>query len=134
MLVKSKSYKSSLFRHKSHPKNSQFTELIGLFSIRENNGLSQYPALEILSKVTPKKFYTHELSIPFNGGGLQDGGCCPFERDIRPGGFRVDLGTGEYKCYRCGNTGNNILVFTRSLYGLKIDDALYKLQRDWGLL
>jgi DNA primase len=88
----------------------------------------------IKNSLNPLDFYHHELSsVKLKRQGWNDGGLCPFHSDNKPGSFRVNLTTGAYKCFACGEAGADVIAFTMALYGLKFVEALEQLANDWGL-
>lgn len=86
------------------------------------------------SSLPPFDFYSHELEgVTFKKHGWNDGGLCPFHADTSKGSFRVNVLTGAYKCYSCGESGGDIVSFTMALYGLAFPVALAKLADEWGI-
>ena len=89
----------------------------------------------IKCKLHPVDFYRHELpNAPLRKGGWNSGGLCVFHADKMPGSFYVNLTTGAYKCFSCGEAGGDVIAFTMALYGLQFVEALAKLADDWGLM
>lgn len=89
---------------------------------------------DIRQSISPLDFYRHELpSATLKQHGWNDGGLCPFHADNKAGSFRVNLVTGAFKCFACGEAGSDVIAFTMALYGLKFVEALHKLADDWGL-
>ena len=89
----------------------------------------------IKEQISPLDFYEQEL--PYATLRKQDwneGGLCPFHSDNNPGSFHVNLETGSYNCFSCGEKGGDIIAFTMELYGLSFPEALAKLAEDWGLV
>ena len=89
----------------------------------------------IKRSLTPLDFYRHELpDAPLKKHSWNSGGLCPFHSDNNPGSFRVNLTTGAYKCFSCGEAGGDVIAFTMTVYGLQFVEALAKLADDWGLI
>ena len=91
-------------------------------------------ASNIKGLLSPRDFYTYELNSPkLKKVSWNEGGLCPFHADNKSGSFYVNLETGAYKCFACGEVGGDVVAFSMSLYGLKFSDALEKLACDWSL-
>ncbi len=60
--------------------------------------------------------------------------CVSFMAIRSPGSFYINLTTGAYKCFSCGEAGGDVIAFTMAVYGLQFVEALAKLADDWGLL
>lgn len=89
----------------------------------------------IKSAITPSDFYHHELrNLSFQTREWIDGGLCPFHADNKPGSFHVNLTTGAFKCFSCGNKGGDIIAFVMAVHNLSFFDALTKLADEWGLV
>ena len=89
----------------------------------------------IKRSLSPFDFYSHELpDAPLKKHSWNDGGLCPFHSDNKPGSFRLNLATGAYKCFACGESGGDVIAFTMAVYGLQFVEALAKLADEWGLL
>jgi DNA primase len=89
----------------------------------------------IKRSLSPFDFYSHELpAAKLNKHDWNDGGLCPFHADNSTGSFRVNLATGAYKCFSCGETGGDIIAFTMAVHGLHFVEALTKLADEWGLV
>ena len=88
----------------------------------------------IKNSVEPLAFYSHELpNAKLTKRGWNDGGLCPFHTDNNAGSFRVNLETGQFKCFACDAAGSDVIAFVMALYGLNFGEALHKLADDWGL-
>ena len=88
----------------------------------------------IKEQISPRDFYEHELTnVPLIMQEWNEGGLCPFHADNNPGSFHVNLETGSFNCFSCGEKGGDIIAFTMALHGLKFTEALAKLAEDWGL-
>ena len=61
-----------------------------------------------------------------------NGGLCPFHDDRKPNSFYVNIYTGAFKCFSCGNSGGDILSFVQLRYDLSFREALQKLADEWG--
>lgn len=86
------------------------------------------------SSLSPFDFYSHELDgVIFKKHGWNDGGLCPFHSDNSKGSFRVNLTSGAYKCYSCGESGGDIVSFTMASHALSFNEALNKLAYEWGM-
>ncbi len=85
--------------------------------------------------ISPVDFYRSELpAMPApRGGGWRDGGLCPFHPDRHAGSFRVNLLTGAFTCFSCGNKGGDIIAFIQQRDGLSFPEAVQKLSNEWGL-
>ena len=91
-------------------------------------------ANHVKCKLHPIDFYRHELpDAPLKKGGWNSGGLCPFHADKMPGSFYINITTGSFKCFSCGENGSDIIAFEMALYGLQFVEALEKLAGDWGL-
>lgn len=100
----------------------------------KNKKYSKIGADDIRQSISPADFYQHELpNAPLKRQGWNGGGLCPFHADNKAGSFHVNLTTGAYKCFSCGEAGSDVIAFTMALYGLKFIEALHKLADDWGL-
>jgi DNA primase len=89
----------------------------------------------IKGALRPLDYYRHELpTAVFKKLGWNDAGLCPFHNDNSAGSFKVNLITGAYKCFACGESGGDVIAFTMSVYGLQFIDALAKLANDWGIM
>jgi DNA primase len=89
----------------------------------------------IKQEIDPRDFYEHELSgVSLNKPEWNDGGLCPFHADKNTGSFHVNLETGSFNCFSCGEKGGDIIAFTMALYDLSFPEALAKLAQDWGLV
>ncbi len=88
----------------------------------------------IKHSLTPLAFYRHELpKAKLKKHGWNDGGLCPFHNDNNIGSFRINIETGAFKCFSCGEAGGDVVAFTMTLHGLRFSEALSQLVRDWGL-
>jgi DNA primase len=89
----------------------------------------------IKNSLNPLDFYNHELpNARIKRDGWNDGGLCPFHVDKAIGSFRINITTGAFKCFACGESGSDIIAFTMALHGLHFMDALAHLADDWGLI
>lgn len=90
-------------------------------------------AFAVKSYLPPSDFYRAELPTmpPPRGDGWCDGGLCPFHSDKHSGSFRVNLTTGQFKCFSCGASGSDVIAFTQLRDGLSFPDAVNKLSEDW---
>lgn len=52
--------------------------------------------------------------------------CCPFHDDKHPS-FSVNLTTGAYRCYSCGESGKDVLDFQMNYYRQDFKDAAKEL-------
>lgn len=77
--------------------------------------------------VSKPKFHRESLPLPFfyysqrlqkfkeNRFKGKAQACCPFHDDKHPS-FSVNLTTGAYKCYSCGESGRGIVDFHMAYY------------------
>ena len=103
---------------------------------RQPGSLNKKPNVDyIKSSLSPLDFYSHELpNAALKRHDWNDGGLCPFHSDRSKGSFRVNLETGAFKCFACGEAGGDVVAFVMALYGLQFIEALAKLADDWGLV
>ena len=88
----------------------------------------------IKKSISPVDFYRHTLTgAKLKRAGWNNGGLCPFHNDTKPGSFYVNLTTGAFKCFSCGEGGGDIVAFTQKIDGLTFPDAMKKISSDWGL-
>ena len=88
----------------------------------------------IKQEINPRDFYEHELpNAILKKHGWNEGGLCPFHSDNNPGSFHINLETGGFNCFSCGEKGGDIIAFTMALYGLNFPEALAKLAEEWGI-
>jgi DNA primase len=59
------------------------------------------------------------------------GGLCPFHRDRHAGSFRVNVGTGGFKCFSCNARGADVIAFDALLEGVERLEAARAIEREW---
>ncbi len=86
--------------------------------------------------IAPAEFYRVELPgmpAPRRDHGWTPGGLCPFHDDHRPQNFRVNLDTGAFRCFACGEKGGDIVAFVQRRHSVSFPDALRMLADAWGI-
>ena len=73
----------------------------------------------------PGEFYSRELDS-LKGAGTWRDALCPFHGDTRPS-MRVNVKTGAYKCFACGEGGSDLIAFLRRRDELSFPDACRRL-------
>jgi len=68
---------------------------------------------------------------PARRGGWNDGGLCPFHEDAHKGNFRVNLDTGAFVCFACGEKGGDIIAFHQRTRNLSFPDTIADLGRSF---
>jgi hypothetical protein len=83
--------------------------------------------------VTAAAYYPSQLPAmpPARRRGWVDGGLCPFHDDRKTGNFRVNIDTGAFCCFSCGERGGDIIAFHRKLYGMDFPGALEDLANSY---
>jgi DNA primase len=88
----------------------------------------------IRQEVDPKAFYKHELpGVVFKKVVWNDAGLCVFHTDTQAGSFRVNLVTGQFRCFSCCASGGSVIDFVMLRYSLTFKEALEKLSSVWGV-
>lgn len=93
-------------------------------------------AASVKANIRPIDFYRAELPTmptPRQSSGWVPGGLCPFHNDHRPNNFRVNLDSGRFRCFACGNAGRDIIDFTMRHHGLSFGEAVQCLAEQWGI-
>jgi len=95
---------------------------------------SQKTSQKLKEAIAPGDYYRQELpEATLKKHGWNDAGLCVFHTDNKTGSFRVNTGTGAFKCFSCGAAGGDIIAFEMEKYGLSFTEALAKLAEEWGL-
>jgi DNA primase len=71
------------------------------------------------------EFYERELDS-LKGAGTWRDALCPFHGDKHPS-MRVNVQTGAYKCFACGEGGSDLIAYLRRRDGLSFPDACRRL-------
>lgn len=90
----------------------------------------------VKAAIAPARFYKAELpAMPTakKEQGWVSGGLCPFHKDARAGNFRVNLSTGAFHCFACGQRGWDIVAFAQRRHGLSFPDAVRMIANTWGI-
>lgn len=61
-------------------------------------------------------------------------GLCPFHKDSSVGSFKVNLETGGFICFSCGEKGGDIISFLQKRDNLSFREALEQLTTEWRVL
>lgn len=89
---------------------------------------------QLKDRIDTIDFYTYKgQEIRLKGGSWKLAGLCPFHEDRNAGSFYIHANGGGYKCFSCGASGGDIIVFIQKKYSLSFREALCKLQNDWRL-
>jgi DNA primase len=85
--------------------------------------------------IDPLTFYLQEgLEIDHRGrSAWKIAGVCPFHEDSSPGSFKINITTGAFRCWSCGEYGSDIISFIQKRDKLGFLDTLRKLCHDWRL-
>jgi len=89
---------------------------------------------EVKNSIDAHEFYLIEQNLDHythKTGQWAVAGLCPFHNDKRPGSFKVNLTTGAFKCYSCGEYGHDIITFTQKKNDIGFIEAMEKLSYDW---
>lgn len=73
-----------------------------------------------------------KLGTPLKKKGAQHTGCCPFHDEKTPS-FQVSDSKGVYKCFGCGEGGNNAVNFYMKRLGLQFPEAVERVATDFGI-
>lgn len=93
-------------------------------------------ASEIKEAINPYKFYLREQNLSkygYRSGKWAVAGLCPFHDDSEPGSFKVNIDTGAFKCWSCGEGGGDIISFLQKRDNLGFLHSLMKLSEEWGV-
>lgn len=73
-----------------------------------------------------------KLGTQLKKHGAQHIGCCPFHNEKTPS-FHVNDAKGIYKCFGCGEGGNNAIDFYMKRKGLTFPEAVEAVANDFGI-
>jgi DNA primase len=84
---------------------------------------------------SPRAFYEGELGElrrPSRGWARPKAGC-PFHESSSKQSFAVNLESGGFYCFGCGEKGGDVLDFVRRRYGLSFPEALkrFRIETDY---
>ena len=91
----------------------------------------------IKNTITPYDFYLSEQGLSRFGTRSKEwaiAGLCPFHKDRNPGSFFINLVTGGFNCFSCGEKGGDIITFVMKKYNLSFREALEFLYNRGGIL
>jgi len=74
-----------------------------------------------------------KLGTPLKKQGAQHTGRCPFHNEKSPS-FHVNDAKGIYKCFGCGEGGNNAVQFYMKRKGLSYPEAVEAVANDFGIV
>lgn len=84
------------------------------------------------TSLSPERYYSAHLNGSFGKATGQCwhkwNGLCPFHNDTRAGSFVVNITTGAYRCFSCGEHGGDIIAFHMKSNCMSFTDALTQLQ------
>lgn len=90
--------------------------------------------MQVKEAINPYDFYLREMNIQKFAGKSRlwvIAGLCPFHEDNSPGSFKINLETGSFICFSCGEKGSDIIAYMQKKYDLPFKDALEKLAYEW---
>ncbi|WP_175534776.1 DUF927 domain-containing protein [Thiocapsa roseopersicina] len=93
---------------------------------------------ELKRLIDAAEFYRRELpaGTPLRAGrdGWTKNVPCPFpHHDDATGSFGVNLTTGAYRCFGCGENGGSTFDYKMNRYGLDMDGTRAELADQWGI-
>lgn len=77
----------------------------------------------------PEEYYSREIE-KFHHGQRRAYGICPFHDD-RHSSLGINLSTGSFRCYACGESGRDVLEFQMKRYFQDFKEAAQELGA-WG--
>ena len=95
---------------------------------------NKFNAQTLKEKIDPHDFYLSEQSLlrfSHKSGRWATAGLCPFHDDRTPGSFKINLETGAFKCWSCGENGSDIIAFLQKRDQLSFLEVLNKLSKEW---
>lgn len=94
----------------------------------------RYNVEEIKSKISYPFFYVlHAGNLhPTGNGWHKVQNFCPFHNDKKPGTLHVNVKTGAFHCFACGESGD-VVKFLMKKYNLKFLEALKMLKKEAGV-
>lgn len=102
-----------------------------------NNWNAHLDAQAIKAAINPHDFYLRELNLCrflHKSGVWAIAGTCPFHDDEKAGSFKVNLETGAFKCWSCGERGGDIIAFLQKRRDLSFVEALRILSQEWEVM
>lgn len=94
----------------------------------------------MISRTTIEACYSVKLSdaiqklgTELKKKGTQHTGCCPFHNEKTPS-FQVNDAKGIYKCFGCGEGGNNAVQFYMKRNGQTFPEAVEAVANDFGIV
>ena len=92
----------------------------------------RYDTDSIKTNLPPERYYASHLDgtwgKPTGRGWHLWNGLCPFHQDKRPGSLAISTITGGFKCFSCGESGNDIITFHMKANGIGFKEACNQLQ------
>jgi DNA primase len=87
------------------------------------------PVAEAIKRaIDPADYYGTASGRP-TAEGWSEGGLCPFHADSHPGSYRVNLKSGGFICFACGEKGGDLITHYQKVNDVSFAQALKELAR-----